>query len=428
MVIGHKPFVEKLALRIRRAGVILWNCVPHEQAKKVFEALSRIGMKSYAQDEEAGITSGSFVDFFEVRPSLKSIGNIDGFFCWGSHDFSFVQEYFLFEKPETAEKVALTGGLRSAFWGELGRQYFAKDISEFNKRLGPYVVFATNFATSKPFLSHRAYERFSKLQMNHQTWEYENSVTRARDDLNISLFHEAIDRTLEETEYCVVWRPHPAEDKKYFSKIFGTHPRFVTTAGGDASPLLLGARSVVHHGSTVALQAFSTGPSVISLGDHSGQRPQGGGIPEVISTCVSNVDELLQELLSGKADVSSRTVDKSLVRSRVAFRGQPTSVHKILDIIDRSVGDAEPESIHVSSNLWARAFISGASYRLLRHLPSMVLPRRVNVAIQKRRVLDKSMTREYLKRAKQTLGREVGFSIKSYWGVAAIIRAEPRGN
>lgn len=420
VVIGAKPLIEKIALWTKLPGVMMWKSIPHVLAKEAFRNLRAIGIRSIVQDEEAGIAYGKFEDFVKVRPSFQSLPLVDAFMCWGPEDYEYLRS--LHESPSgaTQANVVLTGGARAALWGKTGEKYFSVEIKAIREAFGDFILFATNFASAKSHLGTLRYRRFSKTVNSNAGYQNLQERTVTNDEKNILLFRESIQAVLLATSMNVVIRPHPAEDPNYLKDYFRNESRVLVQATGDATPLLLAAKIVIHNSSTTALQASGTGAELIALGPTGFENATVISTPNSISHIVNSGDELV--CLLKKLPLERNVNSEKVLERKVFQKGNAQIVRNIVDVvetlsisIDRDLLSSVPIKFRLySKKLWLGDFV----YRLL---PKAAVPTAIRLAAKKRPRVSRENFLDYLHRAHHAMGLESSSTTVTRLGGKAFI-------
>lgn len=420
VVIGSKPLIERIALWTKLPGVMMWKSIPHVLAKETFRNLRAGGIRSIVQDEEAGIAYGKFEDFVKARPSFQSLPLVDAFMCWGPDDYEYLRGLHKSPSSATPAKVVLSGGARAALWGKTGEKYFSVEIKAIRKSFGDYILFATNFASSKSHLGTFRYRRFSKTVNSKPGYQNLRRRTVANDEKNIVLFRDSIQAVLLATRMNVVIRPHPAEDPNYLKAYFKNESRVMVQATGDATPLLLAAKVVIHNSSTTALQAAGTGAELIALGPKGFENATTRSVPNSISHVVNSADELVRLL---KKLPLEHDVNKEKVLERKVFqKGNVQIVRNIVDVVDALSIQIDPDllssvpiKVHRhSKKLWLGDFIS-------RLLPKAALPTAIHLATKKRPRVSRENFLDYLHRAHHAMGLKNSSTTVTHLGGKAFI-------
>lgn len=253
---GHKPEVLKVALKSGPDNVWFGRGSVNNQL------LSK-GLKLVGQDEEAGLISKDYSDFYKLRPGIKSIGSIDRFFCWGNDDYNFLRSMHL---GNERLKIVLSGSTRTITWGSIGKNFYEDEINSIKKKYGNYAVFISNLSHINSFLGDKLITHLKSLE----SWS--NSAQIVEDSLDrerrlIRLYTEAAAEIAKKFSINVVIRVHPTENPKTWIELVKSLENVYVEFGGSISPWVLGAQCVIHNQSTVGIEACCSDVPTIAFGD-----------------------------------------------------------------------------------------------------------------------------------------------------------------
>ena len=293
VTIGHNHAVRREALQSLGPSVFYETKGKLPKTMEHLELLRARGVKLVGQDEEAGISFSKYADFRKWRPEVEGVGFFDAFFAWGQEDH---QEFLKFGDQTT---IFRTGSPRTLFWGEFGRKFFSTEISNMEQRYGSYVLVITN-TTSKNSIVTKRQTRGMMREMNYDSSYFK--LLRGReiweeDAYAVTL--QTINRILEESDLNVLIRPHPVEDETAWRNIYSGNNRVHVNKAGGGTPMVLGAKGVVHAGSTLGLESIFHGKNTISLCKLIGAAESQMSANE-FSTNIENLNQLVPVLLSDK--------------------------------------------------------------------------------------------------------------------------------
>jgi len=420
VVLGDKTTLARLVLDWGAPGIFLWKAVPRPGVDLLFSKLKEMGMKQIAQDEEAGIVSSRFEDFFSDRASLRSLGKLDGFLCWGPDDYDFLESLNGDDGQGLPAKVLLTGSPRASLWGDFGNKYFEAQIEAFREQLGDYIVFSTNFASQNEVLSGRRFTRFSQ-RVSSLFSEVDHNKQVQIDSINSALFADAIRFVATHTQLTVVIRPHPSENPAFWQKKFKGHSGIQVIANGDTLPLNLGAVGVVQNSSTIALELFGGGPRLFALVKEETTGHSGANVPNLVSELVFSGADIVAALAGPKRTSTFTQGQQMLVERKVVGRGNTQNLSNIMDFIDTL--DVEPFSGQLSPSIGVRMRAVGVAFARVASwpVPTFLLPTKIVVGRRKRSFISKKYVEFFLSRALYLMGKNEFFRVTSVGGAAFVL-------
>ena len=266
--LGHKGEIVRLAQKAPEPGIWFDKSSIGTGQDYVY-GLSQRGFYTVAQDEEAGTIYSDFTDFFKVRKSLKTVGELDRFFAWGQDDYHFLKDYLNHDDTTIGEeKITLTGSPRTALWGSCGRQFYSDEIEELRKEFGHYVMFVSNFASGNSYLTDEETQRHLSQYPGWNTGGKERHIQNVETDRRlIKLFLEASVEVARRYSRTVVIRPHPGENVERWKQWTKGLERVVVRADKSITPWVLASDFVVHNSCTTGIEAAAANVPCIALGE-----------------------------------------------------------------------------------------------------------------------------------------------------------------
>jgi len=413
VVIGHKFLVEKLALKDPGGGIYFNKAAIRPKLDKNFVHFQARGMKLVAQDEEAGITRLNFADFYDKRPSMRNISQMDKYFCWGESDFLHLRDQI---GAEEAERVlAKTGAARSALWGGLGEIHYRQSAIAARQKFGDFILVASSLASFNHILGKHGYLKFfgSRPGISSKSVE-EAHLNRLRlietEREKFELFCDSIQQLILHTPYSVVVRPHPDEDPTTWRTAFVGSPRVSIESEGDISPLLFASSGFIHSSSTTALAAYGSVRHLVSI-ETGSETAKLSSLSAFVSDCTSRPSEVVRLILSPDFSYLSEEREDALT-FRVTGRGGRENIDSILD---------ELTLLATGGQVWKSVPFSLAAIAVIRRmvhwgslrLPTRLLPRQTVLSSRKRAFKSASQVKTQINLAHNLLGKEPAPKVKS---------------
>lgn len=259
IVLGDKAQVLRLALKDPKPGIILMKSAESKRHDGIYQALESKGFQFFAQDEEAGLVL-DYEQFFSVRPSLKNVCALDGFFCWDEREYNALTRKF----PECAGKIHLTGGLRAALWGQIGSRIFRNRSVALSAKYGHFVLISTNFGAGNHHLGWRGLLRLTQ-RLKYSGWSRDDLVLmREQQRSMITHFARVAKMIGQNSAYSVILRPHPAESVLSWKLRFLFERRVKVIRKGDITPWILASKLLIQNGCHTGIEALELGKPVVA--------------------------------------------------------------------------------------------------------------------------------------------------------------------
>tara|TARA_B100001063_G_C16735536_1_gene541790 strand:+ start:330 stop:1691 length:1362 start_codon:yes stop_codon:yes gene_type:complete len=259
VIIGHKEPVIDLALKTNEPGILFYKAMMYGKKQETFRLLKKKKFGIVAQDEEAGIIFNDFEDFYKIRKSLKLLDQLNLFFTWGDDDYNFLIEKF------NKDIVKNYGALRSCFWGDFGRRFYQRDIENFKKNYGNYILIVSNFSTYNTDLDKK---KTLKIHIEQRGFDLNRYKNRYRNEKKI--FHqylELIKLITKQSDKTIIIRLHPRESSKLWKDALKGIKNVFIKKEGELLPWILGSEFIIQNNCTSAIEAAASKVPVITFAD-----------------------------------------------------------------------------------------------------------------------------------------------------------------
>lgn len=259
VIIGHKGPVIDLALKTNEPGILFYKSMMYGKKQETFTLLKKKKFGIVVQDEEAGIIFNDFEDFYKIRKSLKSLDQLNLFFTWGDDDYNFLIEKF------NKDIVKNYGALRSCFWGDFGRRFYQRDIENFKKNYGNYILIVSNFSTYNTDLDKK---KTLKIHIEQRGFDLNRYKNRYRNEKKI--FHqylELIKLITKQSDKTIIIRLHPRESSKLWKDALKGIKNVFIKKEGELLPWILGSEFIIQNNCTSAIEAAASKVPVITFAD-----------------------------------------------------------------------------------------------------------------------------------------------------------------
>jgi surface carbohydrate biosynthesis protein len=267
VVVGHKWHVTNLALQnAKPQDVFLDKHFYSESGCEYLEELRSREVVLVSLDEEAGLNYPNYGSYADETGVTEGFKYFDIWMCWGERDHEY-----LGRKQVSDTKLLQIGTPRSAVWGDFGKILHKSAAADITKKYGEFVLLATSFVWENSTLSPELYDeifmKYGKNQAQQSIAKLNEGMSADRDNINLSKALALVNIILEETNLNIVIRRHPLEKPELAKQLLIDPKRIFLDNHLNISPILLACKSVLHMGSTIAIEALSYGKPVASVSE-----------------------------------------------------------------------------------------------------------------------------------------------------------------
>jgi surface carbohydrate biosynthesis protein len=221
--------------------------------KDYFEKLKKLGFYTTGLDEEGLVTfSDDMYARFKLCP--ETLKNVDCFFAWGQYQANLAKNFI----ADTAVKVV--GNLRFDPLRKELRGILDDEKNNLQKRYGQYILIVSSFGLNNHFNGAENYLATLRKSMVIRSDEEEIFLRRYM-ALQEKVFSGLLSviPLLAKTypDYTFVIRPHPGENISLWRSCAEKFSNVVIENDGNIHSWILGAKCVVHHFCTTALESYS---------------------------------------------------------------------------------------------------------------------------------------------------------------------------
>lgn len=258
VVIGQQKTLFK-RLKEFPSGVFFLKSIARTDVPNLLRK-KNLGHRIVSIDEE-GMACFEMKRYSSVRFSEESLRLVEKVFCWGSVERNILTSSY----PAYENKFVVTGNPRLECWCHPIRQVYKKKAEILQKKYGNYIFVPSNFSG----LFHgngpdKVVNQLTNLGIVRTSGELA--------ELKTSLEHREFARRKFENAirnlanfFPVVLRPHPTESVGRWQQSLGKIDRVsVVYDDMEVAPWILGAKAVIHHGCTTAIEALLMGKQTIA--------------------------------------------------------------------------------------------------------------------------------------------------------------------
>lgn len=270
IVIGHKWHVNVAAISSGQKGdLYLFKGLFQSQSSEFSSKLRENGVTVISFDEESGIIYDDYRNYAERYGIANSISDFKHWLTWGLRDYEYLKN-----NNRTDCNIENIGTPRLAYWDLVKRN--SPKILNRKSHQKKYLLFATNFTFDPGYASEltntlrEGSRHLYKVSLEDLQYGVENQANL----YNFELFSRALKIVLEYSKLNVHVRPHPIELRNSWStKLLRLDPnRVFIDRNWDSSESVIGAKAVIHRGSTIGVESNSLGVPSVSIENLDKQR------------------------------------------------------------------------------------------------------------------------------------------------------------
>ncbi len=308
-------------------GLILFKTVNDIQAKNM-EAFYQHGHIVAATDEEVLLCAEEAC--FCCAFSKLAADNCHLFYAQSDQHKLAVESNF----PGLRGKVVVTGNPRVDATRQSERAKFANEAAEIRKKIGPFILFNTNYAIVnsvwgdinavlslsvragtvdiKNEASINAFRAGAKWELNNRD-EFLKLLQWSTDNINT---------------HSIVIRPHPGEKEGYWEGLFAIHPNVKIIPRSYHMPWIMAADLLIHTSCTTGLEAALLNKAVLNL--VPAPDPVWPRLTNTVNPCFStwsDAAQVITSFITGKSSTlnETRVFQEELKRYFPNFQGSDSA-------------------------------------------------------------------------------------------------------
>lgn len=333
-------------------GVFLFKTVNEIQATQMVDA-KEAGHVVTATDEE--VLACGCDACFESGMGPTAAAHLDLFFAQSKHHADIVSG----QHPVVAGKVRMTGNPRIDLLSAWGRSSYTEAAMEIRRRIGPFVLFNTNFGWINSIWNARENAAEIAIRTGHLNPDDPDSVAAYKSELawekaNMAAMEEVLDwMPAGLPELTTVIRPHPAEDASYWTDKYAARPKTKVVTGTAHIPWTMAAKVLVHTTCSTGLEAALLGTPAISITPHPQAAQHGYILSNEVNPSVETPADactaLSQYLKEITGPISQQKTYSEKLKAIFPNLGGGTAAQKIIEEIKKLV----PAANHSQNETWA---------------------------------------------------------------------------
>jgi len=256
VVIGHKWYVRRTAMLNGKSG----DVYIHNHANSINDAEDLQSLKDrnfilIGYEDEGALDYVDYKKQLYLRNQQNGFEKFDMWLCWGKNEYAVLRQLH-----DNSTKFKCIGTPRSAVWGEVGKNIWAKEITKVvEPKYRNYVLIATSFHSKSHLSFATSIGRLNRIYRGNSIDQVlEQSAKEAlMEEQMINQMHVLINDLLKETKFNIVLRPYFTRDSEIENQLQLINPeRIFIEQNLDITPLIIAARAVLHMGSTVAIESI----------------------------------------------------------------------------------------------------------------------------------------------------------------------------
>jgi surface carbohydrate biosynthesis protein len=263
------------------------------EAKKRGFIIAHLDEEGVYQGQQPGIES-----ILESRLDVSSMQSDDYVFTWGE----FQENYYKSNCDKLIKPfIKATGHIRFDMFKKHFRSYHEAQAQIYRKKYGRYILIPTTFGWAlSPFGYSDTFSKrtgfgvtpfkTSKLIKEWASQQHELAHL-------IELIHEISPKF---PEFQIILRPHVAEDTSFYKLALAGLDNVKIINEGSSPSWISGAELLIHNGSTVGLEAYFRGKSVIHYEFNSNDETDSQIIRKIGASCKNPI-----EVINAVNDVSN---------------------------------------------------------------------------------------------------------------------------
>jgi surface carbohydrate biosynthesis protein len=251
VLLGHDRVVRRLAGHLPK-GILFDKSLGAATERKVAR-YKRMGYTIAAIDEES---TGFYPNpdlYLRTRLSQENLDLAERWFCLSRR----LRDEAVCRYPADERKFVVTGLPRTDVWREQYHGLYERERSAIAAQHGEYLLFNSNFGSiihtrAGAFTDHQS----KKDDKAHSDAAAYREMRDRQGRQNLDAFLEMLPKLLQWFPgRKLIVRPHPSESREFWRDYVARHPGMEIHDSGVATPWILAASVLVHHGCTTGIEA-----------------------------------------------------------------------------------------------------------------------------------------------------------------------------
>jgi surface carbohydrate biosynthesis protein len=228
--------------------------------------LARIAEREHlvtVSDEEGLVTYSDHM-YLDLKVAPETLHSIDLLFTWGQENSNVIAR----GRPDAAAKLRATGNPRFDLLKTPYRRIYDSEVNRIGQQYRPYALICTSFGSCNHYIKDIDYVQ-SLVSKNVLTSPGSIEIYRRFQKMKSDAWHAFLAaipmmaRAYPKIDFVI--RPHPSENPCPYEELAHTCANVHLDGRFSIHPWLFGARGVVHHYCTSAVEAFAAGVPTYAL-------------------------------------------------------------------------------------------------------------------------------------------------------------------
>jgi surface carbohydrate biosynthesis protein len=264
VLIGHDRVIRRLAPHLPK-GILLDKGLGMTGDRKVAR-YHRLGYRIACIDEEMTGIYPNPEYFLRTRLSADTLSKADRWFAISDK----ARDLAVAEYPDFADRFVTTGLPRTDIWQPRFHGLYAAERDAIRARHGRFILFCSNFGQ----IVHARRGAFVDKQLARHNKGYGKADEyNARIEQQLAANLEAFIAMLPKLRswfpgHRLVVRPHPVESREFWQQALAGIEGAQVDGEGIATPMILSADALVHHGCMTGLEAEIMGVPQVMYAPH----------------------------------------------------------------------------------------------------------------------------------------------------------------
>ncbi|MBG78875.1 MAG: hypothetical protein CL570_07615 [Alphaproteobacteria bacterium] len=259
-IIGTEQEIVK-SLEFLPTGLFFLKSALHHEVPYI-KNLQKKGNKVVCLDEE-GLVQNNIEYLVSARSTPETIKALDACLFWGSVQ----KEAYKNAYPDYTEKFHVTSNPRIDIWDkEKYHEIYQETITDIHDRFGEYFIIPTSFGSYNHAMGKDGAMDIYKA--GHFITKDSVAFFESYEEYAKNIYYGFVDiidplsKKFPNTN--IIVRPHPSENRDPWDELAKNYSNVHVVFEGSVTPWLIGAKAILHCGSTTAVEAHLQGKPVIS--------------------------------------------------------------------------------------------------------------------------------------------------------------------
>lgn len=344
--------------------------------------------------DEEGLVQNNLEHMLSVRSTKETIKEIDAFLFWGDVQYKAHLE----RHPEFQDKFFATSNPRIDLWSR--KKYhtlYQDEVDKIHAQYGEYFIIPTSFGTYNHKMGKEGAMNVYKSGklVDDEYYEFLEGYQNYAKNIYYGFIDLIAPLSAKFPDTTIIIRPHPSENRDPWDELAQQFDNVHVVFSGNVTPWLLGAKAVVHCGSTTAVEAHLLGRPVISYCRGYSDPQYALEVPAKVSINVTEENEVLDLLESINQGIDIKKNHPEVNAGHEWLKGWAASIDsddtssKVMNVLDRipcpeQTYTLSPIKDKMRLDIHGLKALAWSILRIINHIPliNKLLPFKVKFGIQ----------------------------------------------